>query len=358
MEESHPFTKEMAGSSDCGSIFNHESLAISNLGEYILNVLITGGAGFIGANLAGYHIDLGDSVWVIDNLSSGTMENIAELQNKDAFRFSHYDILDWVDLSDAVAWADRIYHMAAIVGVKRVLADPRSVMATNVLGTERLFKIISEVNPKAQVLLASTSEVYGFNPNIYFSETDDIVFRDSKSLRWCYAVTKLADEYLAGAYARNPGLKIITARLFNTIGPHQTGRYGWVVPSFIKQALKDSPITVYGDGSQTRSFCDVRDTIQALDLLCSTASANGEIVNVGNDHEISIFDLAQLIKERVGSKSPIEFISYMNAYGVEFEDILHRRPVLSKLERLTGFRTKWTLVKTLDDLIRTERKLL
>ena len=147
MEESHPFTKEMAGSSDCGSIFNHESLAISNLGEYILNVLITGGAGFIGANLAGYHIDLGDPVWVIDNLSSGTMENIAELQNKDGFRFSHYDILDWVDLSDAVAWADRIYHMAAIVGVKRVLADPRSVMATNVLGTERLFKIISEINP-------------------------------------------------------------------------------------------------------------------------------------------------------------------------------------------------------------------
>ena len=321
-----------------------------------MNILITGGAGFIGSNLAGYHIELGDSVWVVDDLSSGTLDNISELTEIDTFRFSHADILDWPGLNEAVAWADRIYHMAAIVGVKKVLADPRSVLAANITGTEILFQAIAAVNPKAQVLLASTSEVYGFNPNVCFSESDDIVFKASKSLRWCYAITKLADEYLAGAYGRNPGLNIVIVRLFNTIGPHQTEKYGWVVPSFIQQALQNEAITVFGDGNQTRSFCDVRDTVYALDLLASTPAANGEIINVGNDHEISILDLARLIKERARSQSDIEFIPYLKAYGVEFEDIFHRRPIVSKLKNLTGFQPGRALTETIDGLIETERQ--
>ncbi len=321
-----------------------------------MNILITGGAGFIGSNLAAYHIAQGDSVFVVDDFSSGSIKNIVLLQNSRNFQFAKADILVWDKLNEVTAWSDRIYHMAAIVGVKNVLADPRAVLATNITGTERLFRIISEENQQVQILLASTSEVYGFNPKSSFIESDDIIFKESKSLRWCYAITKLADEYIALAYAINPGLKVAIARLFNTIGPNQTQKHGWVVPSFINQAMRNESITIYGDGSQTRSFCDVRDMIQALDLLVSTPASYGEVVNVGNNHEISILDLAYLVKDRVGSQSEMKFISYKDAYGIQFDDIFHRRPILSKLKQLTGFTPQWTLTETLDFLIQMERK--
>ena len=316
-----------------------------------MNILITGGAGFIGSNLAAYHLDKGDRVFVIDNMSTSSLDNISHLFSNTNFQFEEADVLLWSGLKDPVRWADRIYHLAAIVGVKKVLEDPRAVMAVNIAGTERVFRTVAEVKPTAQVIVASSSEVYGFNPKAQFSETDDVVFRSGGRLRWCYAVTKLADEYSAYAFMKKSGIRVVIARLFNTIGPHQVGRYGMVVPSFVAQAIQNRPISVYGGGRQTRSFCDVRDTVVALDLLASNPNANGEIFNVGNDREISIHSLAELVITRADSQSTIEHISYEDAYGIDFEDISHRRPDISKLKRFTGFSPKWSLEESLDTLI-------
>lgn len=321
-----------------------------------MNVLITGGAGFIGSNLAAYHLAKGDHVYVIDDMSTGFLVNIASLFANPNFLFQEADILMWDGLRESIRWANRIYHLAAIVGVKKVIEDPRAVMATNVAGTERVFRAVAAVNPSAQVIMASSSEVYGFNSKAKFSETDDVVFRSGGRLRWCYAVTKLSDEYLAYSFMKKSGIKVVIVRLFNTIGQHQVGRYGMVVPSFIDQAVKNLPITVYGGGEQTRSFCDVRDTIVALDLLGSEPSANGEIINVGNDREISIQNLAEMVIARSNSESFIKSISYEDAYGVEFEDITHRRPDISKLKTLTGFSPKWSLEQSLDALIVLAKK--
>lgn len=320
-----------------------------------MHVLVTGGAGFIGSHLASYHLDRGDSVTVVDDLSTGSLNNLVPMLKNPAFLFHEADILVWEGLKHAVSRADRIYHMAAIVGVKKVLEDPRAVMATNVAATERLFRAVADVRPDAHVTIASSSEVYGFNPKGSFSETDDIVLRSGGRLRWCYAVTKLADEFIAYSFMYKSRINVVIARLFNTIGPRQTGKYGMVVPNFVRQAVNNVPLTIYGDGTQTRSFCDVRDTVVALDLLASTPSANGEIVNVGNDAEISILDLANLIVQRAGSSSSRQFLSYVEAYGMDIDEISHRRPILGKLHALTGFEPKWDLRKTLDNLIALER---
>ncbi len=320
-----------------------------------MNILITGGAGFIGSNLASYHLERGDSVSVVDDLSTGSPNNIAPLLNNPAFQFHEADILVWDGLKDAVRGLDRVYHLAAIVGVKKVLEDPRAVMATNIAATERVFRAVAEIQHDAQVIIASSSEVYGFNTKSRYAETDDIVLRSGARLRWCYAVTKLSDEFLAYSFMYKSGIQVVIVRLFNTIGPHQTGKYGMVVPTLVHQAVHNQPLTIYGDGLQTRSFCDVRDTVVALDLLGSSPLANGEIVNVGNDYEISILDLAKLIIERSGSSSPITFLSYKEAYGMDIEEISHRRPVLDKLFKLTGIEHKWSLVDTLDNLIALER---
>ena len=321
-----------------------------------MNIVITGGAGFIGSNLAAYHLAKGDHVYVIDNMSTGSINNIAPLFSNPNFQFQEADILLWDGLDHPIRWSNRIYHLAAIVGVKKVLEDPRAVMAANVAGTERVFRTVAAVNPAAQVIVASSSEVYGFNTKPQFSETDDVVFRSGGRLRWCYAVTKLSDEYLAYSFMKKSGIKVVIVRLFNTIGQHQVSRYGMVVPNFIEQAIQDLPISVYGGGRQTRSFCDVRDTIVALDLLASEPKANGEIVNVGNDREISIQELAQMVIERAHSRSPIEHISYEEAYGIDFEDITHRRPDISKLKALTGFTPQWSLEDSLDNLIALAKK--
>ena len=320
-----------------------------------MHVLITGGAGFIGSHLAERHLALGDQVYVVDNLSTGSLSNIESMRAHPGFRFAEANILHWNGLGEAVAWADRVYHMAAVVGVKKVLEDPVAVMATNMTGTERILSAIHKGGWNPQVIIASTSEVYGFNTNESFAETDNIVLPSAGRLRWAYAVTKLADEFLAFSYARKYGLNIVVVRLFNTIGPNQVGHYGMVVPRFIKQAVCNQPLTVYGEGRQTRSFCDVRDTVVALDQLAGCPEAWGEVVNVGNDQEISIRDLATLIAKRTRSNSPIHFMSYKDAYGEEFEDVTHRRPQLNKLRALTGFAPVWSLDDTLDDLIDRER---
>jgi UDP-glucose 4-epimerase len=319
-----------------------------------MHVLITGGAGFIGSHLAQRHLANGDQVYVVDNLSTGSLANIEPFRSHPGFRFAEADILHWNGLGEAVAWADRIYHMAAVVGVKKVLEDPVAVMATNMTGTERILRAIHHGGWNPQVIIASTSEVYGFNDKDSFAETDHIVLPSAGRLRWAYAVTKLADEFLAFSYARKYGLNIVVVRLFNTIGPNQVGHYGMVVPRFVRQAVNNEPLTVYGEGGQTRSFCDVRDTVVALDRLAGCPEAWGEVVNVGNDQEISIRDLAELIVRRVRSASPLQFISYKEAYGEEFEDVTHRRPVLNKLKALTDFEPEWRLSDTLDELIARE----
>ncbi len=316
-----------------------------------MHVLITGGAGFIGSNLAKYHLDKGDSVHVVDDLSTGSLDNLHACCLHRDFLFTRANLLVWDELKAAVKPTDRVYHLAAIVGVKKVLEDPRAVMAINIASTERIFRAIDEVNPTTKVLVASSSEVYGFNEKQGFAETDDVVLRSGARLRWCYAISKLTDEYLAYSFVKSSNLNVSIVRLFNTIGHHQTGKYGMVVPTFISQAVQNIPITIFGDGTQTRSFCDVRDTIRALDLLLSCEQANGEVVNVGNDHEISITDLAKLIVTRAKSTSTLQYKTYEQAYGESFEDIAHRRPILDKLKRLTDFTPQWTLDQTLDELI-------
>ena len=321
-----------------------------------MHVLITGGAGFIGSNLVQHHLALGDQVFAVDNLSTGRASNIRPFMRVPGFRFAEQDIVRWDQLGEIVAWADRIYHMAAVVGVKKVLEDPVAVVATNMTGTERVLRAIHHGGWNPQVVIASTSEVYGFNPARSFAETDQIVLPSAGRLRWTYAVTKLADEFLAFSYARKYELSIVVARLFNTIGPNQVGNYGMVVPSFIRQAVHSEPLTVYGDGEQTRSFCDVRDTVVALDQLAGCKEAWGEVVNVGNDQEISIRELAGMIVRHARSRSCLRFISYHEAYGQEFEDVMHRRPILNKLKALTGFRPKWSLDDTIRDLIENEER--
>lgn len=320
-----------------------------------MHVLITGGAGFIGSHLAEHHLAQGDQVHVVDNLSTGSLNNLDAFRGHPGFRFAEAAILRWDALDQAVAWADRIYHMAAIAGVKNVLEDPVSVMTSNRSGTERILRAIQRGGWNPQVIIASTSAVYGINENASFAETDPIVLPSAGRLCWADAVSKLADEFLAFSYARKYKLNIVVARLFSTIGPNQVGQYGRVVPSFVRQAALNEPLTVYGEGRQTRSFCDVRDTVVALDMLAACPAAWGEVVNVGNDQEISIRDLAELVVQRTHSTSPLHYISYKDAYGDEFDAVTHRRPVLNKLKALTGFMPEWGLRDTLDDLIERER---
>lgn len=293
---------------------------------------------------------------VVDDLSTGNIGNITPLLSHPNFNFSQQDVLTWSGLYETVAKSQRIYHMAAVVGVRHVLEDPVKVMSTNMSGTERLLRAAHHGGHNPETLIASSSEVYGFNSAPTFSETSDVVLRAGGRLRWAYAVTKLADEYLGYSYFRQYGMNVVIARLFNTVGPRQTGRYGMVVPNFVRQAVAGEAITVFGDGTQTRSFCDVRDTVQALDALLSCEAARGEIVNVGNDREIAIGELAALVRERAGSDSPITLTPYEEAYGVAFEDVTHRRPDLEKLYRLTSFRPQRSLEETVDELIDTVRE--
>lgn len=316
-----------------------------------MHVLVTGGAGFIGSHLAEYHMGKGDSVHVVDNLSTGCLANIAPFLDNAKFHFTEADILTWEGLDNAVVWADRIYHMAAVVGVFRVLEDPIRVLATNIAGTERLLRKASAGHWKPQIIIASSAEVYGPTDADVLSEEAMLYVHSGAKSRWNYAISKLADESLGLSYARQYGLPICIVRPFNTVGPRQTGRYGMVVPRFIDQALHGKPITIFGGGEQTRSFCDVRDTVVALDLLAGTPEATAQIVNVGNNREISINGLADLVCERTGKRVDRQHMSYVEAYGQQYDDILRRRPALDKLFRLTGFKHQWPLEATLDDLI-------
>jgi UDP-glucose 4-epimerase len=337
-----------------------------------MHILVTGGAGFIGSHLVEYHLAKGDKVNVVDDLSTGSIENILPFTINPAFHFDHADMLTWNGLEKAVSWADRIYHMAAVVGVFKVLEEPIRVLATNIAGCERLLRAAQNSSFHPQIIIASTSEVYGTgvhaahqsetrggngkNHAYGFKEDMELTIGSSSVSRWNYSISKLADEAFGLTYARRFGMEITVVRFFNTVGPRQTGRYGMVFPRFVRQAVQGEPITVYGDGLQKRCFCDVRDTARALDLLAGNSKSAGEVVNVGNDYEISIRELAELVRARACSKSQIRYIPYKEAYGEEFEEVLFRKPSLEKFFRLTGFEHQWRLEDTLDELIEAERK--
>jgi len=315
-----------------------------------MNIFITGGAGFIGSHLAEYHLKKNDAVWVLDDLSTGTYENIRSFQDNPNFQFEEGDILTWNRLEEIVKWADRIYHMAAVVGVFRVLKDPLRVLSVNTSGCVRLLEVVHQVGKKNRVIVASSSEVYGPSQK-NLNEADNLIIESHASCRWNYPVSKLSDEAYSLSYHQQCHLPITIVRLFNTIGLRQSGQYGMVVPRFIKQAIQNEPIRVFGSGNQTRSFCDIRDTVVFLDQLAHTERSIGEIVNVGNDNEITINLLAEKIKRISNSHSSIQHISYQEAYGVEYIDIPKRRPDLSKLFQLIEYRPQWDIDQSLDYLI-------
>lgn len=321
-----------------------------------MRVLVTGGCGFIGSHIVEFHLKNGDEVRVVDNLSTGSLANIAAFKDNPAFQFAKSDILTWPDLDKTVAWADRIYHMAAVLGMFHVIAEPVNVLVTNISGTERVLRAVAASGSNPRVMIASSSSVYGSSPQPILSENDNITLVSPSHPILGYAISKIADEALGVAYHHANKMQITLVRLFNTIGPRQTGRYGMVVPRFVQQAVKGEPITVFGDGTQTRSFCDVRDVVNALSMLLNQKDSIGQIVNVGNDSEITINELAKIVRTRADSKSEIIYSSYREAYGEDFIDVKQRRPDLSKLYKLTGFKHQWTLQKTVDDLIALNRK--
>lgn len=322
-----------------------------------MHVLVTGGAGFIGSNIVRYHLERGDEVWTVDNLQTGRIENVNSYIGTPSFRFDEADLCIWPKLSEAVKWADRIYHMAAVVGQKLVLSHPVDTITSNIKGCEVILQSMADLNSQARLLVASTAEVYSHTPEDLdkpFCEGSPLKIQGNL-LQETYPLSKIVNEVMALAYAREKGIHCTIARLFNAIGTNQTGRYGMVVPTFVDQALRQVPITVYDKGLQTRSFCNVRDSVEALSLLLDTPKSNGEVVNVGNDHETTILELAQIVRERAHSKSEITFTSFEEAYGCDFKDPQRRRPSLEKLFQLTGFRPKWTLEQSIDEIIAFQR---
>jgi UDP-glucose 4-epimerase len=311
-----------------------------------LRFLITGGAGFIGSHLADRLLDRGDRVVLLDNLSTGSMENIRHLKNSDRMSYHLDNIENRQLLAELVDDADVIVHLAAAVGVKLIVESPVRTIETNVNGTQLILE--AACKKRKLVLTASTSEVYGKNTNVPFHEDADLVLGPTTKGRWSYAASKALDEFLAISYWKEKKLPVIVVRLFNTVGPRQTGRYGMVLPNFVKAATENRPISVYGNGKQSRCFCDVRDTVEALVRLIDKDRAVGEVVNVGNTEEITIEALAHKVKERTGSNSPIEFIPYDKAYEPGFEDMMRRVPCVDKLEGLTGFRPQTPLTEIID----------
>lgn len=286
---------------------------------------------------------------VIDDLSTGSAENITSLKNNPKFHYIIDTIFNRRLLAELVDDADVIFHLAAAVGVKLVAENPVRTIETNVKGTELVLDIAAKKRRK--VLIASTSEVYGKSDKLLFGEGDDLVLGPTHKARWCYAASKVVDEFLALAYCREKRVPVIVVRLFNTVGPRQTGQYGMVVPRFVKQALTGQPITVYGDGRQVRSFTWVGDVVDALINLVETDAAVGEVVNLGHYEKTTILELAHLVKALTQSASTIEFLSYEIAYGEGFEDMLYRLPDISRAEKLIGYRPTKTLREILASVI-------
>jgi UDP-glucose 4-epimerase len=319
-------------------------------------VLVTGGAGFIGSHLCEALLQRGDEVFVLDDLSTGRLDNIAHLQDNKAFHFTVGSILDFPRLEGLVRKVDVIFHLAAVVGVQKIIEVPVDTIEINVLGSHNVLTLAARY--RRPCLVASTSEVYGKSTKQPFTENDDVVYGPTTKSRWSYACSKAIDEFLALAYHSAQDLPVVIVRLFNTTGPRQTGRYGMVLPRFVDQALRGDPITVFGNGEQSRCFADVSDVIRALLLLMSTPKSLGQVFNVGNPEEISIADLARLVKRLARSHSAIEVIPYDQAYQPGFEDMYRRVPNIGKIERLVGYKPKVRLQQIVQRIIDAKQQEL
>jgi len=321
-----------------------------------MRVLITGGAGFIGSHLAEACINDGHDVCILDDLSSGSLENVSHLVGNPHFRSVIGNIQDEALVGSSMDECDVVYHLAAAIGMKLILAQPLQTLQTNVRGTEVV--LAQAALRKKRILFASTSEVYGLNEHKPSTETDDVVIGASSKARWTYACSKVLDEFLAFAYFREQGLPMTIARLFNTVGTRQTGRYGMVVPTFVKQALADKPLTVHGDGLQTRCFADVDEIARAMIALMNEPLAIGEAFNLGSNEETAILDLAKRVKKQTKSGSEIVFVPHDVAYEAGFDEIMRRIPDINKVAALTGFQPQTTLDEILGKVIAESAGLL
>ena len=318
------------------------------------HILVTGGAGFIGSHLCESLLEKGYHVVAVDDLSTGRLENIQHLQGQPHFQFVRETITNLQVLDRLSSEAEYIVHLAAAVGVQLIVENPVHTIQTNIMGTEAVLSTANRYGCK--VLIASTSEVYGKGVKIPFCEEDDRLMGSTTHSRWSYAASKAVDEFLGLAYHHQYGLPVVVMRFFNTVGPRQTGRYGMVIPRFISQALKGEPLTVYGDGQQSRCFCDVADIVWAVQQLLENPAAIGEVFNLGSDEEITIHDLAKKIITKTGSTSQITFVPYEQAYAPGFEDMRKRVPSLSKLHHLLGYSPRYSLDQILDRIIEHETR--
>lgn len=312
-----------------------------------MRVLITGGAGFIGSHLSDAYLGRGDEVFILDDLSTGSFGNIQHLKDHPRFHYKIDSVHNRPVTAELVDQCDVIFHLAAAVGVKLIVESPVRTIETNVHGTEVVLSLAGK--KKKKVLVASTSEVYGLSAEVPFREDGNLVMGATTKGRWSYACSKAIDEFLALAYWREKKLPTVIVRLFNTVGPRQTGQYGMVIPTFVKQALSGRPITVFGSGEQSRCFCYVGDVVGALMKLMDDESAVGEVFNVGSNQEITILDLAQKVKELTNSRSEIVFVPYDEAYEEGFEDMPRRVPDISKVNDQVGFQPE----KSLDGILKS-----
>jgi UDP-glucose 4-epimerase len=318
-----------------------------------LRLLITGGAGFIGSTLAEAYLERGDEVSIIDDLSTGSIENIQHLKKHPRFDYTIDTVRNYPVLVELVDRADVVIHLAAAVGVQLIVESPVRTIETNVRGTEVVLEAANK--KKKTVLIASTSEVYGLSDRVPFREDGNVVLGSTTKGRWSYACSKAIDEFLALAYWREKRLPAIIVRLFNTVGPRQTGQYGMVVPRFVKQAIAGRPLTVFGDGSQTRCFCHVQDVVGALMRLVDTPQSIGEVFNIGSSEEVSILQLAETVKRLASSSSEIVFVPYDEAYEEGFEDMPRRVPDTSKINALVGFKPTYSLENIIRSVIEFQR---
>jgi len=320
-----------------------------------MHVLITGGCGFIGSYIAEHHLKKGDQVHIVDDLSLGKLENIAHLRHHALLHFDNADIIIWPDLIKSVAEADRIYHMAAMTGIHHLRASSVKAISTNIAGTERVLRAVKATGGGQRILVASSSEVYGLSVKPTLSEKDQLLIESASNAPWDYAISKLADEALGMVYNHAINTPTTMIRFFSAIGPRHTSVYSAVVPKFIKQACNNEPMTIYGDGNQARCYCDVRDIVIGLDLIADNDKSIGEIVNVGNDKEISTNDLAKLIRRLAKSTSEIKFVPYGEDYIERSVNVMHRKPDLTKFYELTQYQHQWTLEQTLEEMIKRHK---
>lgn len=319
-----------------------------------MNVLVTGGAGFIGSHLVRRLLARGDRVAVLDNLSTGSLQNVEAFSHHPLYTFAIEDLNNNLVIDRLASQADAIVHLAAAVGVQLVVERPTETIETNVLGTHAVLTAARRY--RCRTLLASTSEVYGKGVRVPFAEDDDLLLGPSSHSRWSYAASKLLDEFLGLAAHREYGLPVTVVRFFNTVGPGQTGRYGMVVPRFVQQALRDEAITVFGDGEQSRCFCHVADTVEALvQLLDRSDTTAGEIYNIGNTQEVTINQLANCVVEATGSHSSVRHIPYSEAYAPGFEDMRRRVPDIGKIRVAIGWQPRLGLGTILEDVVQFER---